>query len=279
MNEEEAVFRLGKELSKLRNDGHDLPTDPVAVGDSMVPPVELADEYDRHFPPGPRKVRQDTDRVFEYERHYLYEYRMGAPVFGLSIRFGDREFTVLKDCELFRCISPDEFKTRIKTSKTNRFDVIRGDNWTFVIDKINETISVAHANYRIDGSSFCNETPITGLEVAYIEEKHHSPLASTHFPFVPFDRFWDFWKGYVAFRKSQIEEAREMFRSLRVPVKGDEVSVLHAHPEYNLTDGALGTVVDVLEGDTYLVRFGEKTAIFPGTELRIHSYSDATNRD
>lgn len=262
MNEEDAVFRVGKEFSKLQNDGYDLPADPVAVGNSMVPPEELPDEYDRHFPPGPRKVRQDTNRMFEYERHYLYEYRMGAPVFGLSIHFGDREFTVLKECELFRCISPDEFKTRIKTSKTNRFDVIRGDDFTFVIDKINETISVAHAKYRIDGSTFCRETPIAGLEHAYIEEQHYSPLASTHFPFVPFDRFWEVWNGYVAFRKSQIEEARNMFRSLRVPVKGDEVSVLHAHPEYNLIAGNGVTVVEVLEGDTFLVRFGKKRRSF-----------------
>lgn len=278
MNEEDAVFRLGKELSKLRNEGYDLPTDSVVVGNSKVPPEELADEYDRHFPPGPRKIRQDTDRVFEYDRHYLYEYRMGAPVFGLSIRCGDREFTMLKECELFRCISPDELKNRIKTSKTNRFDVILGDDFTFVIDKVHETISVARANYRIDGGTFCNETPIAGLEVAYIEEQHYSPLASTHFPFIPFDRFWDVWKGYVAFRKSQIEEAQDMFRSLRVPVKGDEVSVLHSHPEHNLIAGNLVTVVDVLEKDTYLVRFGEKALPLPGTELRIHSYSDTRNR-
>ena len=279
MNEEEAVFRLGKEFSKLRNDGYDLPTVPVAVGNSMVPPVELADKYDRHFPPGPRKIRQDTDRVFEYERHYLYEYRMGAPVFGLSIHFGDREFTVLKEREIFRCISPDEFKTRIKTSKTNRFDVIRGDDFTYVIDKINETISVARAKYRIDGVTFCDEIPIAGLENTYIEEHHYSPLASTHFPFVPFDRFWEIWNGYVAFRKSQIEEAQDMFRSLRVPAKGDEVSVLHAHPEYNLIAGNSVKIADVLEGDAYLVRFGKKTAVFPGTELRIHSYSDTRNRE
>lgn len=279
MNEEEAVFRLGKEFSKLRNDGYDLPTDPVAVGNSMVPPVELADEYDRHFPPGPRKIRQDTDRVFEYERHYLYEFGMGASVYGLSIRFRDREFSVLKECELFRCISHDELITRIKTSKTNRFDVIRGDDLTFVIDKINETISVARARYPIDSGTIYDETPIAGLEVAYIEEDHYSPLATTNFPFVPFDRFWEIWKGYVAFRKSQIEEAREVFRSLRVPVKGDEVTVLRAHPEFNLVAGNLAKVVDVLEGDSYLLSFGYRSAVFPGTELRIHSYSDTRDRE
>ena len=280
MNEEEAVFRLGKQFSKLRNDGYDLPTGPVAVGKSMVAPVELADEYDRHFPPGPRKIRQDTDRMFEYDRHYLGEFRMGAPQYGLSICFKDREFAVLKECVIFRCISKDEFKTRIKTSKTNRFDVIRGDDWTFVIDKINETISVSRAKYRIDGVTFCDEIPIAGLEHVYIEEAHYSPLASTHFPFVPFDRFWEVWKGYVAFRKSQLEEAQEMFRSLRVPAKGDEVSVLHDHPEYRLTAGGLGKVAEVLEGDTYLVSFlGTGTvAPLPGNELRINSYSDTGSR-
>lgn len=278
MNEEDAVFRLGKEFSKFRNDGYDLPGDPVAVGNSMVRPEELADEYDRHFPPGPRKVRQDTDRVFEYERHYLGEWRMGAPVYGLSIRCGDREFTVLKECQLFRSIPTDDFNNLIKTSKTNRFDVIRGDDFTFVIDKINETLSVARARYRLDGSTFCDEIPIAGLERVYIEEHHYSPLASTHFPFVPFDRFWEIWNGYVAFRKSQIEEAREMFRSLRIPAIGDEVAMLHDHPEYNLIAGNCAKVVDVLEGDTYLVHFGMGTAIIPGTGLRIHSYSDTSNR-
>ena len=276
MNEEETVFHLGKQFSKLRNDGHDLPIDPVRVGDSMVLPEELADEYDQHFPPGPRKNRRDTDRQFRYELNYLGEFRMGAVQYGLSIHFYDREFGILKNLVLFRCISTEEFKTRIRSSKSNRFDVIRGDNWTFVIDKINETISVARANYRINSSTFCDENPIAGLERVYIEEANHSPLASTSFPFVPFDRFWDVWNGYVAFRTSQIEEIRNTFRSLRTPAKGDLVSVLHAHPEHNLMVGALGLVVEVQGEDLFAVDFGRRTFPFHGDQLEIHSYSDCT---
>lgn len=67
MTEEEAVFTLGKRFSELRTQGYDLSSDGVRVGASVVLPEELADEYDRHFPPGPRQHRQDTDRKFHYE--------------------------------------------------------------------------------------------------------------------------------------------------------------------------------------------------------------------
>lgn len=278
MNEEEAVFRLGKRFSKLRNDGYDLPDEPVTVGECMVSPEELADEYDRHVPPGPPWASPEADRRFDYSLHYLGEYRMGAPEFGLSILFQDRNIDVLKEFRLFFCITHDEFRTRIRTNRSNRFDVIRGDQWTFVIDKVAETISVARAKFRIDGSTFCDEIPIAGLEHVYVEDERHSPIASTHFPFVSFDRFWDVWNDYVSFRKRQIEEAWREFGPLRLPEKGDDVSLLHDDPEQRLMAGCMVRIHEVRTDGTCVIGFDKKTAVVPCDALRVHSFSDAGNR-
>lgn len=54
MTEEEAVFVLGKQLSELRQSGKPMPPAKVRVGYSLVSPAELADEYEKHFPPVPK---------------------------------------------------------------------------------------------------------------------------------------------------------------------------------------------------------------------------------
>lgn len=54
MTEEEAVFVLGKELSGLRQAGKPMRTAKVRVGSSFVSPAELADEYEKYFPPAPK---------------------------------------------------------------------------------------------------------------------------------------------------------------------------------------------------------------------------------
>lgn len=54
MTEEEAVFVLGKHLSELRQAGKPMGITRVWVGSSFVSPAELADEYEKHFPPVPK---------------------------------------------------------------------------------------------------------------------------------------------------------------------------------------------------------------------------------
>jgi negative regulator of replication initiation len=95
----------------------------------------------------------------------------------------------------------------IETTKCNRFDVITGWNFTFAVDKVEESLSVLRARYRIDDTTFCDETPIIGTQRQYFETVE-KVLGSTHFPFVPFAKFWDTWNGYVSLRKSQIAELR-----------------------------------------------------------------------
>lgn len=209
MTEEEAVFTMGKRFSELRNRGEDLPTERLLVGSSMVVPQDLADEYDRHFPPGPRRHKQDTDRRFRYGLVPLCEFRMGAYTHGLSICYFGREFTVLKNFEVFGPISAKELVDRVQSSKSNRYDIIRGDGFTFAIDKVEETISVIRAAFRVDDMTFCHESPIAGRDSVYIEGSQSEPIGTSHFPFVPFDRFWQVWNGYVAFRKLQIAELRD----------------------------------------------------------------------
>lgn len=201
MDEEEAVFVVGKALSELRNSGEDLSTEKILVGKSWVLPEELADEYDKHFPPGPRRVKQLTDKVFTYEMVDDWECR-GQAV-GLKIQHLDRSFDVLEKAEVFLC-SNLNYKAQIRTSPCNRFDLIEGDRNSFIIDKLQETISISRAVFRVDGSIICEERPIAGQGI------HGIDFARTYFPFVPFDRFWKVWNGYVEFRKRQIAELRNL---------------------------------------------------------------------
>lgn len=209
MTEEEAVLRLGKRFSMLRNQGDELPTEKVLVGHSMVLPEELADEYDKHFPPGPPRPKRMTERQFDYELIPLGEIRMGADVAGLVIRHGDREWDVLKSTDVFFCVHPQSFRTLIETTKCNRFDVITGWQFTFVVDKVDESLSVLRARYRIDSVTFCDETPILGTQSQPLETADKA-LGTVHFPFVPFERFWPAWERYVTLRTRQIAELRDI---------------------------------------------------------------------
>jgi len=201
MDEEEAIFVVGKALSELRNSGENLSSEKVLVGNSWVLPEELADEYDKHFPPGPRRVKQLTDKVFAYEMVDKWECR-GQAV-GLKIHHLDRSFDVLENAEIFRCDNSN-YQSQISTSSCNRFDIIKGDRNRFIIDKLQETISISYAVFRVDGTTFCEEMPIAG------RGPHGIDYVRTYFPFVPFDRFWKVWSGYVEFRKRQIAELRNL---------------------------------------------------------------------
>jgi hypothetical protein len=207
MNEEQAVFDLGKRFSMLRNCGEDLPSELVRVGRSLIRPEELADEYDKHHPPGPAQPKRLTERKFDYELVYLGEIRMGAAISGLIIRHGQREWDVLKTSDVFLGAGQRILPAMIETTKCNRFDVIRGWNFTFVVDKVEESLSVLRARYRIDDTTFCDETPIIGAHDQYLEGVDKL-YGTTHFPFVPFAKFWQVWNGYVSLRKRQINELR-----------------------------------------------------------------------
>ena len=208
MKEVLAVFTHGKRFSMMRNRGEELPVERIQVGNSMVLPVELADAWDQMYPPGPATPKRVTERRFEYELVYLGEVRMGASVDGLIIRFEGKEWDVLKKTEVFFCGNRQRLKESIVTTKCNRFDVIKGWLFTFVVDKVGESLSVLRAKYRIDNTTFCDETPIYGGERQYLEGAGGEGLGSTYFPFVPFGRFWEVWEDYVALRKRQIEEMR-----------------------------------------------------------------------
>ena len=221
MKEEEAIFTLGKRFSMLRNRGDDLPLDSIQVGNSMVRPEELADEYDRHFPPRPPTPKRSTERRFDYESVYLGEIRMGASISGLLIRFGDHQWDTLKTTDVFFCAGQQTLHERIVATKCNRFDVITGWNFTFVVDKVAESLSVVRARYRVDDTTFCDETPILGAQRQYLETVE-KVLGTAYFPFIPFNRFWQVWDEYVALRKQQISELRSTEQA--VPSDGHKPS-------------------------------------------------------
>ena len=208
MNEEEAVFQLGKHFSYLRNHGEDLPSDSVPVGNSMVLPQELADEYDKHNPPPPPTPKKVTNRIFNYELTYLGEVRMGCPAYGLSISYGSQNWLTFANTILYTAAHRHHPLDNLKHSKCNRYDVIPFYDFTLVIDKVKEAVSLLKARFRIDNTTFSEETPIWKSESTYIEEKDGYPIGATQYPFVPIDEFWVEWDKYVDLRREQIEQNR-----------------------------------------------------------------------
>jgi hypothetical protein len=205
MDEEEAIFVIGKRLSAVRNSGEDLSEERIQVGESWILPDELADEYDKHYPPPPRRHKKVTDRVFEYSMVPSRDCR--GELMGLYINHEGRKIQVLEKTEILPCNHHGDVSEIIRTSKCNRYDVITGRHFTFAVDKVEESLSVLRARYRIDDTTFCDETPIIGREQEYLESVD-GIIGCTNFPFIPFPRFWNVWNGYVALRKSQITELR-----------------------------------------------------------------------
>jgi hypothetical protein len=206
MDEEHAIFVIGKRMSALRNSGEDLSEERIQVGGSWVLPDELADEYDKHYPPGPRRHKQATDRIFEYSMVPSRDCR--GELMGLYIKHEGRAIDVLEKAAVLPCNFHGALSERTRTSKCNRYDVIQGRSNTFVIDKLEEKISVAKAQFRVDDTTFCEETPIAGSTTLLLDDSKSDFICSVSFPFFSFEKFWPAWNGYVEFRKRQIAELR-----------------------------------------------------------------------
>lgn len=209
MKEEEAVFVLGKKFSFARNEGEKLPAARVRVGSSMVLPEELADEYDKHFPPGPRKHKQETKRVLKYELTVVLDEERRPVEHGLRFFIEGRPIDVLADHAVFYGAAASEYQTLISSNNSNRYDIIRGHRMTFVIDKLEEKMSVKQASFSC-GSTPCSEVPIMGRLTTWLRIEDYGMHDPVYFPFVPFDDFWKTWSWYVDQRSKQIEQLRNM---------------------------------------------------------------------
>lgn len=201
MNEETAIFVEGKRLSALRNSGRDLSKERIEVGNSRVLPDELADEYDKHYPPGPHRVEQVTQKVFHYEinTEQVRDYR--GELLGLMIYQDDEHFNFLSDFEVFRL-----GKLEVTPSICNQFDLIEGGDWTFVIDKLNLKVSVVLAKFASDSIHWIEEKPILGLVNQSIDLVGKSLPIHVRFPFVAFDKFSSLWDWYTQNRITQVKE-------------------------------------------------------------------------
>jgi hypothetical protein len=212
MTEEEAIFTLGKRLSNLYHEGEDLPNEKFRVGNSWVEPRELMEAYEKHHPPvGPRKVKQVTDRIFTYrladDAYKTWEYR--GELIGVEITCGSENYPVLRSADLFRLGETKLMEERIRTSDDNRYDIIEGANFTFVIDKLRNRISVNKLKFRFNGpgySTFYEETPVWGSEMTSITlaDDPFKRSKSVQFPFIPFDLFWGELNRYMNMRRVQI---------------------------------------------------------------------------
>lgn len=209
MQEKDAVFVIGKRFSVLRNSGEDLPVEHVRVGNSMVLIEELADEYDKHFPPGPRRVKQETNRVLQYELTFIRGGDHCSTEHGLRFSIEGRPINVLESHTIFLAYQVGNFLELISTNNSNRFDTIAGHDMTLVIDKLEEKLSVKRARFEV-GHTFCDENPISGKVATCINrEPWGACLDLVYFPFVPFADFWRTWNAYVECRKRQVCELIE----------------------------------------------------------------------
>lgn len=209
MSEEEAIFRLGKQFSELRNYGDELPSERVQVGGSMVLPEELADEYDKHHPPGPRKWRQATPRVFRYrfDKEFLRDYR--GEYLGLEITCEDQEYPFLKSASLFQPMAGFSLEDHISTSCDNRYDWLEFSRMTIVIDKLKLTAAVVVGQMGDHLNGFRQETTIWGDVVTEMEFEDFPQTRRVTYPFTLFTDFWQTWEKYQELRDPQVQEMRK----------------------------------------------------------------------
>ena len=125
---------------------------------------------------------------------------------GLYIQGEGRDINVLQHAEVLPCNFRGVVSDRVKTSRCNRYDVIQGGWNIFVIDKLEEKLSVAKMRFRVDDTTFCEETPIVGNSVVGVYDADSRLICPVSFPFLAFDTFWKSWEGYVKYRKQQIKE-------------------------------------------------------------------------
>jgi hypothetical protein len=202
MNEEQAVFELGAKFSKMRHIGEDLPLSKVQVGKSYVSPVDLADEYDKHHPPGPKAPKLATTRRIRYELSYI-EGSDRPEEFGLVFWIEDRRQDILARSRLFSGTFRHA-ETKITSTPDNRYDIIDG-SMKLVIDKVEEQISVLSASM-----GYGWEVPVMGSETRWLRQDEWGCHDPVYFPFVPFGRFWDTWNCYQKERLRQIDELRNI---------------------------------------------------------------------
>ncbi|MDP0490415.1 MAG: hypothetical protein Q7Q71_05140 [Verrucomicrobiota bacterium JB023] len=208
--EEQAVFEVGRRLSERYHEGEELPEENFLVGKSWVTARELMEEYEKHFPPeGQRKTKRLTHRKITYSLNRPdWDYRGEA--LGLQMSCDGVNYTTLEKAELFRA-NGQNWRNNIFTSTDNRYDVLYGNQYTLVIDKVNFGLSVARLKFRVSTlvySTFHEETPFWGNNCTLFDINKGDELIQeqTCFPFIPFDHFWSELDRYIEMRRKQIGE-------------------------------------------------------------------------
>ena len=209
MNEEQAVFELGRKFSEMRHVSEELPVEKVLVGTSYVSPAQLADEYDRHFPPGPKVPKLATTRRIDYELSYI-EGTDRPEHFGLVFWIEGRKLDFLSQHILFSG-GFRHLDSKISTTPDNRYDIIDA-SMKLVLDKQEERISVLSASL-----GYGLEVPVLGRETRWLRHDEWGRHDPVYFPFIRFERFWETWNWYVKQRLRQIDELMSVALSTDAP--------------------------------------------------------------
>jgi len=133
----------------------------------------------------------------------LGEIRMGCDAYGLIINTNFGNFEQFAKTPIL--VGTDDYSNCIQHSSCRKYILIRGEFHVYILNLIDQTISVYKATIRGESGVWSEEQAIYG------KEKYHINSFSRHyylqFPFVHKQQFYSVLAKYEALRKEQINVA------------------------------------------------------------------------
>jgi len=128
---------------------------------------------------------------------------MGCEAYGVTIKTNYGEFDFLSLTPV--AVGKENIKDRLEMSSCGQYLKVEGEFATWVLDIMNQSISIYRATIRTKNNEWSEEQVIYGNERTHISGfKRHIYL---QFPFVPKSSFEQKYRDYESIRQRQINEA------------------------------------------------------------------------
>lgn len=139
----------------------------------------------------------------------LGEIRMGCPSFGLLLEDNEEVYQTFSEEAIFITQDKGSIITKICESTDGLYLIIKGDFFTYIINKAEKTVSVYKATIRSESGIWSEETPIAGSETYHLNgtDGRHYYL---QFPFIHLKNFKRNWQNYNHIRIDQINSNKKI---------------------------------------------------------------------